>query len=105
MDIQARVFNDALTLSLEWGENFHKPIQERLRHAYPNLSQAEADELDRLCREIASYAFGQIERAYIKEISEAKATTNIKARYPLLDGESLARLWSQGQYYAWRENG
>lgn len=102
---EATIFNAALELSLEWGENFHKPIQERLRAAYPSVTQEEADDLDKVCREAQYYAFGQIEQAYTKQISDADASTNILARYPLLDQQSMGRLWSQGQYYAWRDNG
>jgi hypothetical protein len=103
MDTQ--VLKTAMDMALEWGENFHKPIQQRLRTLYPALSQAEADTFDSLCREIRDYAFTQIERAYVNEITGAEATANITARYPLLHADTLARLWSQGQYYAWHDNG
>src|SRR5690349_17195225 len=103
--MDAQILNTALAMSLEWGENFHKPIQDRLRKAYPTLSQAEADEFDSLCREIMYYAFGQIERAYVKEITGEEATANITSRYSLLNAENMSTLWSQGQYYAWKDNG
>jgi len=103
--MDAQILNTALDMALEWGENFHKPIQERLQQAYPHLSQAEADAFDSLCREIIQFAFQQVERAYVNEITGEEATTNITSRYPLLSAESLARMWSQGQYYAWKDNG
>jgi hypothetical protein len=105
MKNEAEILNDALMMAMEWGENFGKPIQERLRAKYPALSQEEADEFERLCREMMYYAFGQIEEAYTKTIPDTTASANIKARYPLLNEESMGRLWSQGQYYAWRDHG
>lgn len=103
--MDATIFNDALTMSLEWGENFHKPIQGRVCSAYPAISQAEADELNGVCRGLAFYAFEQIERAYLKQITRAEADANIMARYPLVNADSMAQLWSRGQYYAWHDNG
>ena len=99
------VFNAALEMSLEWGENFHKPIQERLRQRFPAVSQDEADELNKVCRELTSYAFDQVELAYLKKIPDREVGANIRARYPLVNADSMARLWSQGQYYAWHGNG
>ena len=40
--MDAAILNHALEMALEWGENFHKPIQERLRNAYPALTPAAA---------------------------------------------------------------
>lgn len=99
------IFNVALEMTLEWGENFHKPIQERLMHAYPTITQTEADNYDCTCREAMYYAFGEIERAYLKEIPAEEATANIVAKYPLINSDNWAVLWSQGQYYAWHDNG
>ena len=98
------IFNAALEMSLEWGENFHKPM-DRVRAAYPAVTQAEADELNKVCRELTSYAFEQIELAYLKKIPDAEVGANVRARYPLVNADSMARLWSQGQYYAWHDNG
>lgn len=103
--MDTEIFNVALDMTLEWGENFHKPIQERLCAAYPALSQAEADRLDSQCREAMHYAFGQIERAYVNEITGQAASANILARYSLVNKENMARMWAQGQYYAWKDNG
>lgn len=103
--MDAEIFNHALDMTLEWGENFHKPIQERLRLAYPALSKEEADVFDSLCREVMYFAFREVERAYVKEISGQEASANILARYPLVNDDNMAHMWTQGQYYAWKDNG
>ena len=103
--MNAAIFNAALEMSLEWGENFHEPIQERLRQRFPVVSQEEADELQTVCRELTSYAFEQVEMAYLKKITGAEANASILARYPLVNEDSMGRRWSQGQYYAWHDNG
>ncbi len=103
--MDANIFNAALEMTLEWGENFHKPIQERIRRAYPALTEAEADTLDSLCREIMYYAFEQIEHSYTEKNSGQQETAAIKAKYPLINEQNMASMWSQGQYYAWHDNG
>lgn len=103
--MNAEILDKALEMALEWGENFGKPIQERLRHAFPALTARKADEYQAVCREIKSYAFAEVERAYLKQISDATARANILSKYPLLDDGSMSSLFAQGNYYAWHDNG
>lgn len=99
------IFNHAIELSLEWGENFMKPINERLRAQYPHLSDEEAGHYDALCGGLKNYAFSQIEQAYTKQISWPQAKQNVDEKYPGLSDENWQRLCTQGQYYAWRDHG
>lgn len=95
------IVNVAMALSLEWGENFHKPIQDRLLARYPEVSRECADELDKFCREVQSFAFG----LYYDEVmngndSGAGVSLKIKKRYPFLNQANLGMLNTQGLYYA-----
>jgi hypothetical protein len=99
------ILNVALNMSLEWGENHRKPINARLLARFPMLSEAEVESYNQVCREIQSYAFDQIEAAYVKRISWPEAHQNVMSRYPGLSEERYGRLNSQGHYYAWRNNG
>src|SRR5262249_31060971 len=93
--------NHALRLSLEWGENFHKPVDERLRKKFPKVSAAQARETDTLCRSIQSFAFRGIEEVYFGKADEGKVRKEILEKWPWIDEENLTHLWSQGMYYAW----
>ncbi len=95
------IVNAAMMLSLEWGEHFHKPIQDRLLKQFPDLPRERADELDQFCRAVQSFAFG----LYYEQIangndSGAGVQSKIKKRYPFLDQANLNRLETQGLYYA-----
>src|SRR5260221_1814392 len=105
MQTDAQVLNTAMDMVLEWGEDFGKAINDRLRQQYPDVSAAEAEAYDRLCRDIKSYGFRQVELAYTNKLSGEEATQNMLAKYPQLNQDTLGRIWSHGQYYAWRESG
>ena len=98
------IFNDAVAMALEWGENFGKPIQARLMQKHPQLTNEQADDYDRVAREVKSFAFNEFERLYLKQISAPQAFATIRQRYPLLNDENLSHLHSQGQYYAWHDH-
>lgn len=97
------ILNAALALSLEWGENFGKPIGARIRAQYPELTADDAAALGTWCAEVKKFAFDAVEEEFpkIEAGSTGTATTQISAKYPQLDDENLSRLNSQGMYYAW----
>ncbi|CAG0974863.1 hypothetical protein ANRL3_01740 [Anaerolineae bacterium] len=96
-----KIANAALNLSLEWGENFGKPINARLIKMFPQVSETRAAELDRLCKEIKRYAFDlYYDMVAANTMNEWTVQQKIKTRYPFLDKDNLRRLGTQGMYYA-----
>jgi hypothetical protein len=95
------IFQKAMDLSLEWGKEWLKPINDRIRATYPSLTEAEAEELNRKCKEIQKYCWDDL---CWKEadglITQPKIVAAMKARYPELSDANLNRLISQGYYYA-----
>lgn len=104
--LRSQVLNDGLRLAMEWGEDFLKPIQKRLSALYPELSQEQLDEYASVCRAAMEYGHGQM-----YELAERSDEDTVREefrlimalRYPWLDPENLAKLFSQGRYHAWRE--
>lgn len=95
------IMNAAMELSLEWGANFRKPIQDRLLQRFPDLPRERADELDKFCREVQSLAFGRYYDAVAKGDDNGTGVEHeIKKRYPFLNQANLNRLQTQGLYYA-----
>lgn len=95
------IMNVAMELSLEWGENFHKPIQDRLIQRVPALPRERADELDQFCREVQSFAFGRYYDVVAQGNDNGSGVEHeIKKRYPFLNQTNLHRLATQGLYYA-----
>lgn len=103
--VSDEVLNDAVHLALEWGEHWGKPVDSRLMAKHPSVTPAEARQADQLCREVMSYSFDQIAKAYLGQTSREEAVRNVRTRYPWLAAENLSRLENQGMYYAWKDNG
>jgi hypothetical protein len=95
------LLNLALNLSLEFGPEWRKPIQARLRLKVPALSESDADELDRISTSIRDTAHAFIERSLQQgTLTEDEARRELRDTYPWIDDETLLRLWNQGLYFA-----
>lgn len=54
------ILNTALDMSLEWGENFRKPIDDRIREKYPQLTVEDAAALRVWCEQVRDEAFALV---------------------------------------------
>ena len=95
--------NIALNLSLKWGEDWLKPIQVRIQKLFPEITDDEADTLNRWCIEAREYAFALVEEEYPLVMAHQTGTAmeRVKEKYPQIDEHNLATLYNQGMYYAW----
>jgi hypothetical protein len=93
--------NAALRFSLEWGENFGKPIFERMKKEFAYLTPSQIAALDKAAARIRSVAWQAYEDAYAKRITEGEAAKRIVEVFPGINGENLSHLYTQGMYYAW----
>jgi hypothetical protein len=50
LGVSDEILNDALELTTEWGENFRKPIYERLKKKYPEISAELAEKTQKYCQ-------------------------------------------------------
>ncbi len=95
------IFQKAIDLSMEFGEFWLKPVNDRIRAIYPFLTEQEAEDLDKKCKEIQKYCWDDL---CWKEadglITQAQIVEAMKAKYPELSEANLNRLISQGYYYA-----
>lgn len=96
------LLNFALELVTEWGENFGKPIDERIRVKYPELTDDEIAELTVIARRVESriYSLGESELA--GEISESDIVPTVRKEFEWLDGQNAGRLKNIAMYYARR---
>ena len=101
--IAASMLNVALEMSLEWGENWLAPIQQRIQKAYPELTAGDADILNLWCIEVRKHAFALVKEEYPLAMANKDGTAmkRVKQEYPQINSENLARLYNQGMYYAW----
>ena len=102
------VLNQGLNLAMEWGSDWLQPIQERLAQRQPALSAAERDAINAICQ--AAMRFGHQTVYALAEAAGPNARREdfaaaLHARYPWVDADNQARLFSQGMYYAWKDLG
>ena len=90
---------------MAWGEDWLQPIQARLAERHPGLAPAERDRLDALCRATMRHGHETVARLAATrgmdvDIGEFEAI--VREHSPWIDRDNLARLFSQGMYYAMR---
>lgn len=102
------LLNQGLDLAMEWGSDWLKPIQERLAQRQPTLTAAERDEINAICQ--AAMRYGHQTVYALAEANGNNARREdfdaaMHSRYPWVDADNRARLFSQGMYYAWKNLG
>ena len=100
------LLNYALDLAQEWGNEWLKPTQERLRQSYPQMSQSELDRLDSMARAAMNYGHELVHSMAAKEganVNQSAWCECVLSRYPWVDERNLKHLYSTGMYYAWKD--
>lgn len=101
-ELDAEVLNVALELATEWGENFRKPIGDRMRKRFPDLTEDDITEAERYAKQAESRIYTLAEMEERGEISENDITRLAAEEFPWLDGSHIGRLKNIGMYYARR---
>lgn len=94
------LLNTALELATEWGENFRKPIHDRIRGTYPDLTDPQIDELSVIVRRAESRIYALAEDRNSGTLSEADTARIARAEFPWLNDSNISRLSNIGMYYA-----
>lgn len=100
--------NLALDLALAWGPDLLQPTQERLARLRPELSPEELDRYDVIARDAmnAGHTIVQnlaFERGLRDPSVSIDAKAQVTARIPWVSKDNLARIVSQGMYFAWKD--
>lgn len=102
---EAEILNCGLSLAMEWGENWLKPIQSRLAKEYPTLSPHELDNMNTICQTAMRFGHNliySVEKTNNHEVNQTEWQTKLLHRYPWINKANLGRLFSQSMYYAWK---
>lgn len=94
------IINQALTFSSEWGENFQKPIHDRMKQKHPELSLETIDILQTYVRKAESFIYNLAEQCCLGKIKEAEIPINAYRQYPWISHQNASRLAGIGMYYA-----
>ncbi len=102
MAYSTEILNHALELATEWGDNFRKPIVERMKIKFPELADEQIAEIEELVKkaEYRLYEIAAMEET--GQIAEAEITTIAAREFPWMDAAHLGRLKNIGMYYARR---
>ena len=96
------LLNMALELATEWGENFRKPIHDRIRLKYADLTDAEIDEVAAAARRAECRIYELAEQELDGRLAEFEIVPTARREFPWLNGQNAARLKNIGMYYARR---
>lgn len=102
MDFDDELLNKALELVTEWGENFRKPIHDRIRRTYPGLSDAEIEELTTIAHNAESRIYALAEDEMAGKMSEHEIVPVSQREFIWLNETNATRLKNIGMYYARR---
>lgn len=97
-DLDPNILNETLDLALEWGEYFAKPTQPRLGKLHADLSEAQLDAYDAAVRVVMSRTFGMLYES--PDTDRQSVIRFVHAKHPWVNADNIARLHSQGTYYA-----
>jgi hypothetical protein len=102
------ICNTALKISLQWGPERSTPFKTRLAEARPGISDRDIEALEKQSHEVESAAWGSVvEHMKAHGMKDAPAreawARPLLAKWPWLDDDNLAMLWTQGCYYAWHD--
>jgi len=106
MKLTNQILNDGLSLSMEFRENWLTDIDNRLKIKYPELTESELRNCDKLCRKINKTAHNFILKNPIKTGNEidfidfSKFEEFMKVKYKWIENANLNKLYSQSCYYA-----
>jgi hypothetical protein len=94
------VKKEVLSMALDSGKTWHRPTQGRLRQRHPNVTQAQADELDQRCRKAMEDCFASIAKVVAEGGDVVEASGRILEAFPWIDTANLEHICSQGYLYA-----
>ena len=106
MDFSKEILNVALNMSMEFGENWLKPIHERLHKKYPEISSEDLEKINLICKEVNKFANDYVYESGLvinQEISFVDFNIfkdDILLKYSWISKNNLNRLYNQSCYYA-----
>jgi len=106
MKFSPKILNVALDLSMEFGENWLRSIEERLSKFYPELSFEELAQCDKICKEVNRTGNKFVYDNPVRDGDEVSFVAfslfekSMLLRYDWITDKNLKKLYSQSCYYA-----
>ncbi|HRG89063.1 MAG TPA: hypothetical protein PLW44_08605 [Chitinophagales bacterium] len=110
---EAEILNAGLQLAMEFGENWLKPIQQRLFRRYNFLTKEELDKYNLICKTALEDGVRFIHNTltnidarqqYITENElRLELATFMRKKYGWINNQGIDRVFNQSSYHAWCE--
>jgi hypothetical protein len=107
------ILNTGLTLAMDFGSDWLKPIHERLSARFPTLSHEDLDRYNKVCHEAMDKGHRLIYKKLESVMKENKNISNeelaehlknfLAKKYPWINVDNFSKLLSQGIYYAYKD--
>jgi len=106
-ELDQAILNVGLSLSLEFGPNWLRPIQHRLKAKIPTLEADQLNLYDSACRGVRDHCqdnvYNFLERVGTKHAKIEDWKQWVKTTYPWINEANISHLYSQGCYYAMKD--
>ena len=108
INLSIEILNYGLQLSMEFGQNWLKPINERLATKFPDLLPQQLEEYNVLCKKVHQIAHRFIAENPIRSdegiefVDFHQFRQFIQKQYSWLSSANVQRLYSQSCYYAYK---
>lgn len=107
MTLSDDILNVGLKLAMEFGPDFLKPINERLKHNFPELTDLELEMCNKFSYETANFGHDLVYRSWegihdpeIYRKLNADFKSQIKSKFEWMSEDNINRLFSQSCYFA-----
>jgi hypothetical protein len=97
---EAEILNTGLQLAMEFGENWLKPIQQRLFRRYNFLSKEELDKYNLICKTALDDGIRFIQNTLTNLDSRQQY---MRKKYAWINNQGIERVFNQSCYYSWNE--
>lgn len=107
------ILNEGLSLAMEFGPDWLKPIQERLASKHQMLSPDELDQYNKICRSAMKSGHEFVYEKLGSTMKEGKTITHenlkrelqtfLSKKYSWITPDNYAKLLSQSIYYAYKD--
>ena len=99
---EEQLLNYALSLAQEWGPNWMKPINDRLKNIYPDMEPKRVDKYSRVAREAMIEGYDVVSKmleSHGKNLSKEQFQESFIFKYPWVNERNISDLMSTGTYY------
>lgn len=103
MELSDAILDEAYTIYEEWGPQRRVERKERLRQAFPELSNAQVDAIIKTMRRVNETVWRIAEQGGEAKLGPAKVTRLLQQEHPFLRGGGLRHAQTLVNYYAWHE--